>query len=224
MKFEFMVRTKEDLIEAVQTFGFVPLFSNSIPGFSVEEHTAPEVWFTDQEGVWEWKGPVIRETGCAYGKFFEKKAAFVSRDWFPDLANWRRDGYDFDARYEDGLAAYQDKLLYDQLEANAPLLSSRLKQLGDFRRGGRRGFDGIMTRLQEQCYALICDFVYQTDRFGRQYGWGVGVYSTPEQHLGADFSRAVYQREPEESRDLVLERLSALCPGTPMEKLRRFLR
>lgn len=92
MRFDFTVRTKRDLIDAVQTFGVMPLFANSIPGFSVEEHISPEVCFSDEnEGVWEWKGPVIRESGCAYGKFFEKKAAFVSMDWFPDLANYRRD-------------------------------------------------------------------------------------------------------------------------------------
>ncbi len=30
---------------------------------------------------------------------------------YPDLANYRKDGYDFDARYEDGVAAYQDKMV-----------------------------------------------------------------------------------------------------------------
>ena len=67
MKFDFTIRTKQDLIDAVRTFGIVPLFENSLSGFSVEEHVSPEVWFSDEnEGVWEWKGPVIRESGCAY--------------------------------------------------------------------------------------------------------------------------------------------------------------
>ena len=107
--FAFTIQTQKDLIEAVQSFGFIPLFRNSLPGFSVEEHVLPRVWFSGESGVWEWKGPVIQKTRCAYGKFFEKKAAFVSAEWFPDLANYRRDGYDFDARYDDGLASYGDK-------------------------------------------------------------------------------------------------------------------
>ena len=116
MKFDFTIRTKQDLIDAVETYGFVPLFANSVPGFSIEEHVAEEVWFNhDTEGVWEWKGPVIQATGCAYGKFFEHKAAFISKEWFPDFANYRRDGYDFDARYDDGLASYKDKELFDLL-------------------------------------------------------------------------------------------------------------
>ena len=58
-KFDFQVRSKQDLIDAVLQFGIVPLFRNTIEGFSVEEHVSPEVWFGDGEGVWEWKGPVI---------------------------------------------------------------------------------------------------------------------------------------------------------------------
>ena len=33
----------------------------------------------------------------AYGKFFDKKAGFISLEWLPYFANYRRSGYDFDA-------------------------------------------------------------------------------------------------------------------------------
>ena len=84
--YDFRVNSKSDLIDAVQTFGIVPYFSTSIPGFSLEEHCHPSVLFSeDDENTWFWKGPVIRETRCAYGKFFEKKAAYVRSDLFLDL-------------------------------------------------------------------------------------------------------------------------------------------
>ena len=51
MNFSFTVRTKRDLIRAVETFGIVPLFKNSVPGFSAEEHAAPEAWFSGEEGI-----------------------------------------------------------------------------------------------------------------------------------------------------------------------------
>ncbi len=222
--FDFMIRTRADLADAVRRFGIVPLFENEIPGFSVEEHVAPRAWFTSEPGVWEWKGPVIRETGCAYGKFFANKAAFVSREWFPDLANWRRDGYDFDARFDDELASFRDKELYDLLDARAPVLSKQLKADGNYRKGGKKGFETIITRLQAQCYVLISDFVYETDRAGHTYGWGVAEYSTPEKWMGADFTSRVYQREPEESFRCLLAHLRELLPGTEEEKLRRILK
>ena len=70
--------------------GFLPFFRCGIPGFSIEEMISPEYWFTDEEGAWEWKGPVIREGHCAYGKFFTRKAGSVSRAWLADWANSRR--------------------------------------------------------------------------------------------------------------------------------------
>jgi len=224
MAFDFTIETKQDLIDAVQTFGFVPLFANSVPGFSVEEHVAPAVWFSGGEGVWEWKGPVIRESGCAYGKFFENKAVFISRDWFPDFANYRRDGYDFDARFDDGLASYRDKELFELLDAHAPVLSKSLKAIGNYRKGGRTGFDTSMTRLQAQCYAVISDFVYERDRWGRPYGWGVAAYSTPEKLFGASFCDTVYERTPEASRDRVLTHLRELLPEADEAGLRKLLR
>ena len=223
--FDFRVRTQDDLVAAVEHFGIVPLFQNSIPGFSVEEHVDPRAWFSDTEdGVWEWKGPVIRRTGCAYGKFFERKAAFVSRDVFCELANYRRDGYDFDARFDDGLASHRDKELFDLVDQHEPVLSGTLKAIGGYGKDGRKGFDTVMNRLQEQCYVLIDDFVYQLDRFGRRYGWGVAEYATPERWMGDDFTARVYRRAPAESCDLLLARLRELCPAADEKSLRRFLK
>ena len=223
-RFDFTIRTKQDLMDAVESFGFVPLFRNSIPGFSVEEHVAPEAWFSEEDGVWEWKGPVIRELGCAYGKLFERKAAFVSRAWFPELANYRRDGYDFDARFDDGLASYPDRTLFDLVNENAPLLSRELKRIGNYRKGGRKGFDTCMNRLQEQCYVLISDFVYQTDKYGRQYGWGVAQYSTPEKFMGEDFTASVYRRSPRQSYGRILDHLHGLLPKADAEAIQKLLK
>ena len=39
------IYTKEDLKEAVQALGFLPLFANEIQDFSIEEHTVPKAWF-----------------------------------------------------------------------------------------------------------------------------------------------------------------------------------
>lgn len=221
---DFTINSQADLIKAIERFGFLPYFRNSIEGFSIEEHIDPRCWFSDDDGAWEWKGPVIRETGCAYGKFFEHKAAYISREWFPDFANYRRDGYDFDARYDDGLAKHSDKVLYELLEQNAPVISKKLKKLGDYRKGGNKGFDTSITRLQSQCYVVISDFVYMTDKHGKQYGWGVAEYSTPEKFMGTDFTDKVYQREPEESYQLVAEHLKKLLPKASEEQIRKILK
>ena len=223
---DFIIRTKADLIQAINEYGFLPFFENSIDGFSIEEHIDPGCWWHSDTGewsAWEWKGPVIKETGCAYGKFFEKKACYISPEWFPDFANYRRDGYDFDARYDDGLAQYRDKLLYDLVEQNAPVISKRLKQLGNYKKGGNKGFDTIITRLQAQGYVIISDFVYMKDKYGNPYGWGVAEYSTPEAFMRGGFTDKVYSRSPEESYERLLEHFTRLFPNEDVGKIKKFL-
>ena len=223
---EMIIKTKRDLTDAVQAWGILPLFRNRIPGFSVEEHAAPSAWFGSEEGVWEWKGPVIRESGCAYGKFFGNKAAFVSAELFPDLANLRRDGYDFDARYDDGLASAGDLYLYNLVNDNAPVLTGTLKEIGNFKKsaeGGKTGFETRMTRLERQCYVIIRDFVYARDRKGNPYGWGIAEYTTPEKEFGAAFTGSVYRREPAESGERLAKHLCRLLPDVPEKELNRFL-
>ena len=91
-----MIHSKDDLAQAIQRYGIFPFFTNRVPGWSVEEMCDPAVYFTDQPGPWEWKGPLAAEKTCVYGKFIQNKAAFISPEWFPDLANYRRNGYAWD--------------------------------------------------------------------------------------------------------------------------------
>lgn len=219
-----MLRNSHDLVKLIHKFGFLPLFQNEIPGFSVEEHTPPELWFAeDVEGPWEWKGPAIIESGCAYGKFFKGKAVFITGEWYQDFANYRRDGYDFDARYDDGLAAYQDKLVYEILAEHDSLLSKELKKLGNFCKGGRKGFDTIITRLQMQGYVTTVDFEYQKDKFGNTYGWGVARYATPERHFGPQFRETLYDRTPQESKERIFRHLSRLFPKAEEKQLLKII-
>ncbi|MCR5088020.1 MAG: hypothetical protein K6C08_00730 [Oscillospiraceae bacterium] len=232
MSFDFYVRSRQDLINAIQEIGIIPYFTTSIPGFSLAEHCSPRVLFSDSgDDTWEWKGPAIQATGCAYGKLFEKKAAYVRSDLFLDLANYRRDGYDFDARYDDGLAKFQDKQLYDLIINKAPVLSKELREAGGYAYNGRwqktegkKGFEGSITRLQEQCYVIISNFVYTLDRKGNRRGWGVAEYSTPEIFMGDSFSRNVYRRTPAESYDRLMEHLRSLFPAVPENSLKQFIK
>ena len=159
MKF-YKLDSAEAIAKLVNEIGFLPFFANETVGFSVEENCPSELWFSDTaDGPWEWKGPVIR-SGCLYGKFFRNKAGFVSREWFADFANYRRDGYDFDSRMDEGIAPKKEAELYLAVTNQGKLLSKRLKQLCDYRKGGNTGFETAITRLQMQTYVDTSDFVY----------------------------------------------------------------
>ena len=211
------------VLETVKALGFLPFFRNRLPGFSLEEHCPPSLWFTDQPGPWEWKGELARDENCVYGKFFHGCAGFISREWFPVFANYRRDGYDFDARFDDGLASYREKGLYDTLSERGSLISKELRRLAGYGKDGEKGFDGLITRLQMQTYVLITNFEYALDKHGREYGWGLARYGTPELLFGADWLADAYREEPTESRRRVYARLRELCPEATEKQLRKLL-
>ena len=189
------LESMEDLLQAVEYYGFLPFFPNDIPGFSVEEMCAPAYWFAeDRDGPWEWKGPAAQTKRCAYGKFFRKKAGFVSREWLPELVNFRRDGYDFDARCDDGLVFHKDEELYNTVNAEGEILSKFLKKKLDYRKGGNTGFETCITRLQMQTYLCVSDFIRLKDKNGRPY-------TTPEHLFGYDYVTSAYKSEPKDSEE-----------------------
>lgn len=214
------VDSVDSIVSLIREIGFLPFFRNDVPGFSLEECVDKRFWFPDTgEGVWEWKGPVIQRSGCAYGKFFRNKAGFISMDWFPDFANYRRDGYDFDALYDDGLAKNTDKKVWEFLQEHKSLLTGELKKLGDFRKGGNKGFDSIITRLQMQCYVVVAGFEYKKDKSGKSCGWGVARYETPEYRFGEAFTGSVYRNTPGQSKEKIVRHLEEYVKDSRVLKI-----
>lgn len=93
------------------------------------------------------------------------------------------------------------------------------KEICNYRKGGNKGFDTIITRLQMQTYLCIADFEYMRDKFGRTYGWGVARYSTPEELFGYDTVTAAYIRSPEESRQRIFKHLAELLPESSEKQI-----
>ena len=219
-----IVERPEELAALIDEIGFLPFFQSPVPGFSLKDCVPPQLWFPDEgDGVWEWKGPVIRLTGGAYGKFFRGKAAFISRAWYPDFANYRRDGYDFDAAYDDGLASFKEKKIYDALAENGNLLSKELRRRSAFVGQAKSGYDATLTRLQMRGYITTTDFEYALDGKGNPYGWGIARYATPESHFGSDFTDKVYACTPQESARRILDHLEKLLPQATPAQLRALL-
>lgn len=211
-----IIRDRAGLEALVNAVGMVPFFKNNIPGWSLEENIDPAVWFTGEEGPWEWKGPMAYEKTCVYGKFIRNKAAFVRPDFFAELANYRRDCMSFEERDEAGEAPYRDRLLMAYVAAHPGELSKFARRECGF----TKGYEGVLTRLQMQTYIINQDFRYSVDRFGRPYGWGNAALIRPEDWLGADFPGPAGEREPEESFERVIARLMESLPGADEAALR----
>lgn len=123
------IHSVDEAIKYINEFGFLPLFKNDIDGFSLEERTVPEYWWSDNPEIdpWMWRAIIARRHDIVYGKFFDKKAGFISKKWLPVFANYRRDGYDFDALYDDGKAPNKHKkIISDGFLATQPFGNTRL--------------------------------------------------------------------------------------------------
>lgn len=198
------LRSAGDVRALVDEVGLLPLFRSDVPGFSVEELTPEEYWFKkDVEGPWEWREQLAASGEVAYGKIFSGKAGFVSRALYPRFCNVRREGYDFEARAEDGLVPALDRRLY-------PLIEGGVSLAGDLRRvygGDGKGFESALTRLQMRAYITVAGFDRRRDRHGVPYGWGISLFETAEARFGA-LCAAAYHEDPEVSREKIVEHLS----------------
>ena len=181
-----------ELMDLIQEVGFLPLLDSGIRGYSAEELVDEDNRYVvfDDGGwdwpLWKWKGPIVTEGRCVYGKFFNKKAGFISREWWPDFCNYRRSQYP--APTEDSIE-----------EA-----------------------DGYVTRLQMACRIVTEDFVYPTDKHGREYGWGWSLLTTPESLLGREMCR--FERSPQESFDRMYEHLRRLLPEATEKQVTKLIK
>ena len=219
------IRSWRELIEYVDQVGFLPLFKNEISGFSAEEQVSSLFWWTGdpEQDPWAWRELIAADHQVAYGKFFDKKAGFISLGWLPYFANARRNGYDFDARWEDGLASRREKIIMDQLTdkdsdgdmtfPDRQILSTDLKNQAGFGKNGWKNYPGIITGLQMQTYLVITDFHRRVNKKGLPYGMPVSVLQPPEAVWGYETITSAYHEEPTESWQKIYDHMTAMYPG-----------
>lgn len=222
------IHTVEEAIAYINEVGFLPLFKNEIPGFSIEERTVPEYWWSGDPArdPWEWREIIARSGQVAYGKFFDKKAGFISKDWVPYFVNYRRDGYDFDALWEDEKASMRQKKIMDlfaEENADAELYSFEVKQNAGFGKEGEKNFEGTVTDLEMKLYLCMRDFRQRKNKKGESYGWSIAVYSTPEHLWGYDHVTSAYKEDPAESWKRIAERVSDIFPNATEAQIRRVI-
>ena len=223
------IHTVDEAIEYINKIGFLPLFKNEIPGFSLEERTVAEYWWCDDPKVdpWIWREIIARSGKVAYGKFFDKKAGFISVEWLPVFANYRRDGYDFDALYEDGKAPRKHKKIMDNFiedKVDSEILSNQLKVMAGFGKGGEKNFEGIVTELQMETYLVIRAFRCRRNKAGEPYGWPIAVYATPESIFGEETVSSAYNEEPQASYEKIRAHLKEVYPIITDKQIKKLLR
>lgn len=207
----------------IQEVGFLPLLYSNIPGFSADEAVDSDCRYVLLDDgswdwpLWDWKGPIVTESDCVYGKFYNKKAGFVSRAWWPDLYNWRRHAHPAPS------AGSVEETILLTLREHGSLITRDLRRLCGFTEPKMRSrFDGYVTRLQMACRVITEDFVYPRDKHGKEYGWGWALLTTPEQLLGKEACHC--ERTPEKSLERMLDHLKHLLPRASEQQILKLIK
>lgn len=210
------------LMELIQQIGFLPLLDSGIVGFSAEEIVDEDCGYVAlPEGGWEWllwkwKGEIVTEMPCMYGKFFNKKAGFISKEWWPDFCNYRRSKYPYPT---DGSI---EEAILSMLHSKGSIITRELRDACGFNgKGMRSKFDNYLTRLEMATYIVIEDFVYPHDKHNREYGWGWSLLNTPEELYGADACRC--DCSPEVSFQNIFDHLKTMLPEATDRQLLRII-
>ena len=223
MKKSKEIYSSAQLMELIQQIGFLPLLDSGITGYSAEELVSDDcryVVFPDggwDWPLWKWKGPIVTEGNCVYGKFFDKKAGFVSRAWWPDFYNYRRSQHPVPAE-----SSIEETILLT-LQEQGSMITRELRAACGFTGPKMRSkFDAYVTRLQMGCYIVTEDFVYPQDKHGREYGWGWSLLTTPEQLLGRE--ACLCQRTPEESFQRIYNHFRKLLPEASERQMMKLIK
>ena len=216
------IHSAADLMAVIEQIGFLPLLDSGIAGYSAEAMVADDCRYVIlPDGgwdwpLWKWKGSVVTEGHCVYGKFFDKKAGFISQTWWSDFYNWRRHTH---PAPEEGSI---EEAILTTLRVEGSMITRELRAACGFTGPKMRSrFDTFITRLQMGCYIVTEDFVYPTDRHGKEYGWGWALLNTPEQLLGRD--ACLCSRSPEESYQRLSDHFHQLLPGATDQQIKRLI-
>lgn len=206
------------MMELIREIGFLPLLNSGIDGFSAEDIVDEDCQYvTFPEGgwdwpLWKWKGEIVKEMPCVYGKFFNKKAGFISLDWWADLCNYRRSKYP--RPEEDSI----EGVILSNLQCSGSLITRELRAACGFSgKGMRSKFDSYLTRLEMATYIVTEDFIYPRDKHQHEYGWGWSLLNTPEALYGKEACKC--DRTPEDSFQRIFNHLKQILPEASDKQL-----
>ena len=229
------IRSAAELTAWVDQIGFLPFFANEVAGFSAEERVAADAWWTGDRATdpWEWREEIAASHTVAYGKFFDGRAGFISQEWLPRFANARRNGWDFDGKWQSGAASQREKAVMEffvdpesddePIFTDAALLSTELKRMAGFGKGGEKNYPGILTGLQMQLYLVIGGFRRRTNKRGAAYGMPVSVITAPESVWGYEKITSAYGEEPAESWRRILDHTRKMYPNADEKSVIRLI-
>lgn len=220
------------MVSAIRSAGILTFCAVAkVPGISIEERTAPGMWFSDETlGPWDWKIECVREGDIVYGKLLGDKSTFMTLEYYSHLRNYRRSL----PRYRIGDGSPEGDILNSIRE----LGSAQSGTLRTMHSLAKSKLDALMARLQMSCRIVIGDITRVHRGPDLIYsGWQRVSYCTPEDLYEVDeeglppFLRGregpAFSLDPGcsplESREILHSRIRDLSPEATAKAISRLL-
>lgn len=209
------ITSADEMIALIREVGMIPFTRSHVPGWSIQEQTDRDFWFTtsDQLGPWDWKIEVLH-SGIIYGKFISRCTCFATEEMYRHLMNWRRSlpryqvaegGSSKADTIDDRLYGYIAPILLSAIRANESYEQSELRHIlerevpMDLRKkvGGyvgrhlvpkvdRQAVDFLIGFLDMGTWTVVGDVTRVYRGPNREYkGWQRNTITTPDALLGA---------------------------------------
>lgn len=112
----------------------------------------------------------------------------------------------------------------DYITGVGATLTKDIKDNLNYNKGGNKGFETVISRLQMETYVVPINYEYSKRKNGDEYGWGNCRYDIAEKYWGDKLCRSAYKRSPQESLNRILMHVLKALPGLDEDELRALLK
>jgi hypothetical protein len=229
------IKCYEDFVAALLEAGFAMGGGNSegiyslIPWSWNEQppYETPVRWHTGDPATdpWEWRMRVLDERNdIAYSKVFFKKSGYITKEWTPYFLAARRGSTSFDEEYQTGVISHAAKRIYNVILEYQTLPLHAIKQLADFKKEEKSGFDRALVELQMKMYLTMCGRQQKLSQKGEEYGWSSTVFCLTETFWGNEVFEAAAKLDKHEASQKIAERICLLNSDAEQKKILKFIK
>ncbi|MFS0856950.1 hypothetical protein [Paenibacillus taichungensis] len=172
--------TYEEAVQRIEAVGLLPL-APLFPEYpSLSSITPQENWHKGNAlDPWLWRSRLAEEGIAAYGKFLNKKAILVSREYFPWVHRLLADSRVMEEQYDAGLLSREAFKLYEIIEKQEGIDGRKLRSLAGFgAKEDKKAFDQGLLDLQSMCAIVICGTKEKEGLAEGKVAWNSSAYET----------------------------------------------
>ncbi len=182
-------------------------------------------WFSDapDHDPCYWRARVLDHfSDITYAKMIQRKAAYITREWYPYFLAVRRKNRTFLDDYNDGKHSYASKQVHDVLYENGPMPVHELRIAAGFA-ADKKTFEKALADLQMGLFVTISGYAQKISKAGEPYGWSSDVYCLTEQFWSEEVFVQTAQLDPQAAYDSIAARVLELNPQAPSNQIKKFI-